>query len=82
MDDNSHNFSISARTLSCRLWQSDEDWFLNHCRETGRRPAEAARELFSEAVRLRRASSLDSQGREPETTTAEALNRLSGRIEW
>jgi hypothetical protein len=81
VDDNSQNHSISARTFSLRLWQGDEDWFLNHCKQTGRKPAEAARELFGEAVRLHRAALLDSRVREPETTTAEALNRLSERIQ-
>lgn len=82
VDDNAHNPSISARTRACRLWQDDEDWLLSYCKETGRKPAVVARELFSEAVRLRRAAPpLDSHEREPEITIADVLNRLSGKIQ-
>jgi hypothetical protein len=82
MENRTQNFAISDRPFACRLWQGDEDWLENYCRKTGRKPAEVARELFSEAVRMRRASSLpDPQQHQSESTIIEAIDRLSERLQ-
>src|SRR5919108_5434322 len=82
MENRAQYFAISARPFAFRLWQGDEDWLVNYCRETGRKPAEVARELFSEAVRLRRADSLpDPQSRQSESAIIEAIDRLGERLQ-
>jgi hypothetical protein len=82
MENSAQYFAISARPFACRLWQGDEDWLVNFCRKTGRKPAEVARELFSEAVRLRRVvSPHDSQARQSESAVIEAIDRLGERLQ-
>jgi hypothetical protein len=82
MENRAQYFAISTRPFACRLWQGDEDWLVSYCRKTGRKPAEVARELFSEAVCLRRAvSPPDSQARQSESTLIEAIDRLGERVQ-
>jgi hypothetical protein len=82
MENRAQYFSISARPFACRLWQGDEDWLVNYCRETGRKPAEVARELFSEAVRLRSVGSPpDPHSRQPESAIIDSIDRLGERLQ-
>jgi hypothetical protein len=82
MENSTQYFAISDRPFACRLWQGDEDWLVNYCRKTGRKPAEVARELFSEAVRMRLAGSLpDPQQHQSESAIIDSIDRLSERLQ-
>jgi hypothetical protein len=82
MSNYSHNRSISARSVSSRLWEDDQKWLVDYCRETGQKPAEVARELISEIVRMRIASSFpNSTENESEPSLVEAINSLCERID-
>jgi hypothetical protein len=75
-------FAISARPFACRLWQGDEYWLVNYCRETGRKPAEVARELFSEAVSRRRiVSPPEPEPQQSESAIIDSIGRLSERLQ-
>jgi hypothetical protein len=82
MENSTQYFAISARPFACRLWQGDEDWLVNYCHETGRKPAEVARELFSEAVRLRRSGSPpDPKSRQSESAIIDSIDRLGEKLQ-
>jgi hypothetical protein len=82
MENRTQYFAISARPFACRLWQGDEDWLMNYCRETGRKPAEVARELFSEAVRMRCSGSPpDPQLRQSESAIIDPIDRLGEKLQ-
>jgi hypothetical protein len=82
MENSAQYFAISARPFACRLWQGDEEWLVNYCRETGRKPADVARELFSEAVsRHRTISPSDPQSRQSESAIIDSIERLGERLQ-